>query len=189
MQSTSVSLLKRVKNREDREAWSRLVDLYAPLVYTWGRRAGLDDSDASDLTQEVLTVLAQQLPEFEYDSSQSFRGWLKTITTNRAKNFHRAAASRPAFGDDSAIRREADPAADIRLFERNEYASYVVKQLLATVRHEFRDDVWEAFRLQVFEDRSAEDIAKALGMTRNSVYLAKSRVLLRLREVAERLLD
>ena len=95
METTSLSLLRRVRNPLDEAAWGRLVDLYAPFLHAWGRNAGLSDSDAADLVQEVLRVLVKKLPEFEYDPSKSFRSWLKTVTVNRAKNFHRAAANRP----------------------------------------------------------------------------------------------
>ncbi len=173
----------------DREAWMRLVELYAPFLHLWGRRAGLSETDAADLTQEVLTVLVQKLPEFEYDPSKSFRCWLKTVTVNRAKNFHRAAANRPAIGVNSAIGREAVCGSEADLFEEDEYCAFVTQRILQLVKHEFREQDWQAFQLQFLEDQPANDVAAELGISVNSVYLAKSRVLRRLREEAASLLD
>lgn len=189
MKTTSLSLLERVRNPMDGEAWMRLVDLYAPFLHLWGRRAGLSDTDASDLTQEVLTVLAQKLPTFEYDASKSFRSWLKTITLNRAKNFHRAAVNRPTIGVDSAIGREATYVSEADLFEESEYCAFVTQRILELVKHEFREQDWRAFQLQFLEERPTGEVAAELGISVNSVYLAKSRVLRRLREEAAALLD
>lgn len=189
MNTTSLSLLERVRNPMDGEAWMRLVELYAPFLHQWGRRAGLGETDAADLTQEVLTVLAQKLPAFEYDPSKSFRSWLKTVTVNRAKNFHRAAANRPTIGVDSAIGREAICDSDADLFEEDEYCAFVTQRILELVKHEFREQDWRAFQLQFLEERPASDVASELGISVNSVYLAKSRVLRRLREESAALLD
>lgn len=189
MQTTSLSLLQRVKNPNDKDAWGRLVDLYGPFLHTWGRQAGLSDTDSADLTQEVLVVLAQQLPSFQYDAAKSFRGWLKTVTINRAKNYHRAAAIRPTIGVDSAIVRAASTDTAVDLFDELEYRAYLTKRLIAIVRTEFEDSVWQAFEMQMLQERSASDVSKELGISVNRVYLAKSRVLRRLREEAANLLD
>lgn len=86
MHTTSVSLLERLRTPADEAAWRQFVDLYTPLLCHWGRRAGLQDSDLSDLIQDVFTTLVRVLPEFEYDAHKSFRGWLKTILLNRWRN-------------------------------------------------------------------------------------------------------
>lgn len=189
MATTSLSLLQRVKDPLDEEAWNRLVDLYVPFLHAWGKRSGLNETDSCDLVQEVLTVLAKQLPKFEYDANKSFRSWLKTITLNRAKNFHRAAANRPAVGKESAILQQAAIDSTVDLFEQDEYCAYVTKRLLGLVEHEFSESVWQAFCLSMFDDRPASEIAALLDMSVNRVYLAKSRVLQRLREEAAELLD
>ena len=84
MNSTSVSLLRRLRQSDQEDAWQRFVDLYAPLIYHWGRNQGLSAGDASDLVQEVMVILVTKLPDFEYDPSKRFRGWLRTVTLNAA---------------------------------------------------------------------------------------------------------
>jgi RNA polymerase sigma-70 factor (ECF subfamily) len=172
----------------DHAAWNRFVELYTPFLYAWSRRIGLPHEDAADLVQEILVVLLDKLPGFEYDQAGSFRGWLKTITNNRAKNFFRTQAIRPAVGFDSAVQQAAmSPETD--LFERAEYQSFLTKRLLELVKPEFRQDVWQAFWLQIFEQQPASKVALELGLSLNSVYIAKSRVLRRLREESQGLLE
>jgi DNA-directed RNA polymerase specialized sigma24 family protein len=83
MDTTSVSLLERLRRPEPSEAWRRFVELYTPLIYYWSRRVGLQPEECADLVQEVLAVMVQKLPEFQYDPKQGFRGWLRTVTLNK----------------------------------------------------------------------------------------------------------
>ena len=80
MDSTSVSLLRRLREPDHDAAWQRFVDLYAPLIFHWAKNRGLNPTDAADLVQEVLVTLVAKLPEFEYDPTKRFRGWLRTVT-------------------------------------------------------------------------------------------------------------
>ncbi len=89
MNTTSASLLERLRQPGQEEAWTRFVELYSPLIYYWGRRTGLQAQDASDLVQDVFTLLLKKLPEFEYDRKQSFRGWLRMVTRNKWKENRR----------------------------------------------------------------------------------------------------
>jgi RNA polymerase sigma-70 factor (ECF subfamily) len=75
MNSTSVSLLERLRQPAAPEDWGRFVQLYTPLLYYWACRLGLQEQDAADLVQEVFTTLVQKLPEFAYEPDRSFRGW------------------------------------------------------------------------------------------------------------------
>lgn len=189
MSTTSASLLIRVKDCQDREAWERFVDLYTPLLFNWGTRQGLVHADAADLVQDVLIVLARELPSFEYDASKSFRSWLKTITERRAKNVHRNAATRPIIGFESDVNRMAIVGSDVDLYEEREHRTYITQRVLELICCEFRDDVWKAFQMQTMEGRSAADVAQELGISVNRVYIAKSRVLRRLRQEIQGLLD
>ena len=80
MNTTSFSLLERLRQPSDSAAWDRFVELYTPLLFYWGRRAGLQSADAADLVQDVFEVLLHKLPEFQYDRQKSFRSWLRTVT-------------------------------------------------------------------------------------------------------------
>ena len=89
MTSTSESLLLRLQRPDDQLAWSRFVQLYTPLIFFWARKTGLQTADAADLVQDVLTLVFQKLPTFQYDAAKSFRGWLRTITLNKFREHRR----------------------------------------------------------------------------------------------------
>src|SRR4051812_17750364 len=89
MHTTSASLLERLRLPNEQEAWSRFVNLYSPLFFLWARHLGLQDSDAADLVQDVLTTLVQKLPCFEYDHGKGFRGYLRTIVLNKWRDRQR----------------------------------------------------------------------------------------------------
>ena len=103
MDSTSVSLLRRLREPGHDAAWQRFVDLYAPLIFHWAKNRGLNPADAADLVQEVLVTLVAKLPEFEYDPTKRFRGWLRTVTLNKANDFHRRNSVRPSSGHEATI--------------------------------------------------------------------------------------
>src|SRR5579864_7281761 len=86
--TTRPSLLVRLRDPRDGVAWQEFVDLYAPLVYGWARRKGLQDADAADVTQEVFRGMAGAVANLEYDASRgAFRGWLFTVTRNKIRDF------------------------------------------------------------------------------------------------------
>jgi RNA polymerase sigma-70 factor (ECF subfamily) len=89
METTSVSLLERLRQPDQPRAWERFVELYTPLLLYWARRRGLQHQDAADLVQDVLTVLVRKLPEFTYDRRRSFRGWLRTVLLNKWRDRQR----------------------------------------------------------------------------------------------------
>ena len=181
MDSTSVSLLRRLQKPNEENAWQRFVDLYAPLIFYWGRGQGLNATDASDLVQEVMTILVTKLPEFSYDPSKRFRGWLRTVTTNAARNYQRRASTRPATGAEESIQAIA-VASSVDLFDEAEYRGFLAKRAMRIMRAEFQESTWQACWLHVVDGRRAADVAKELGITANAVHIAKSRVMRRLRE-------
>jgi RNA polymerase sigma-70 factor (ECF subfamily) len=184
---TSSSLLERLRRPADREAWSRFVELYTPLLYYWARQAGLQEADAADLVQEVLTLLFQKLPEFTYDRHKSFRARLHTVTLNKWRELRRRRA--PAALDGGAALAEV-PAADERgALEEAEYRRHLVQLALQALQAEFPATTWKAFQEYVVAGRGAEQVAAELGVRVGTVYAAKSRVLTRLRRELAGLLD
>ena len=99
---TRPSLLVRIRDPGDREAWRQFVALYAPLIHRLARQRGLQDADAADLTQDVLRAVAMAAPGLVYDPSRgSFRGWLFTVTCHKIHDFresrrHRDRGRRPS---------------------------------------------------------------------------------------------
>jgi len=188
MDSTSVSLLRRLQEPEHEAAWARFVELYAPLIFCWAKTQGLNATDASDLVQEVLTTVVAKLPEFQFDPTKRFRGWLRTVTVNKANDVHRRNAIRPNSGNDPTI-QNAVVATEDDLFEEQEYRGFLVNRALELMKSEFRDEVWQACWMQVVEGESAAQVSEKLGISLNVTYLAKSRVLVRLREELDGLMD
>jgi RNA polymerase sigma-70 factor (ECF subfamily) len=188
MDTTNFSLLERLKLPVDQKAWSRFVDLYTPLIYTWARQVGLQEADAVDLVQEVFALLVQKMPEFTYDRKRSFRAWLHTVTLNKWRDRCRRRAARPSevsgeFALDAAKAESADS------FSEAEYRRHLVTRALELMQAEFQPTTWKACWEFVVVGRSAEEIARQLGISANAVFLAKARVLRRLRQELEGLLD
>jgi RNA polymerase sigma-70 factor (ECF subfamily) len=186
MPSTPVTLLERLRRTDDGAAWSQFVRLYTPLLYGWARRAGLSEADAADLLQDVFTTLLQELPRFEYQPGKSFRAWLRTILLNRWRTLRRRRAPQPLpperLGEAPA---EADPDLPGEAEERRE----LVRRALALIEGDFTAATWQAFRQFVVRERRAAEVAAELGLSINAVYLARSRVLRRLREQLSGLID
>ena len=186
MNSTPASLLDRLRSSPERSAWEKFVDMYAPLLFAWANRLGRTGHDAADLVQDVLTVLVEKLPQFEYDGRKSFRAWLKTILLNRWRQQRRAACNRVTADGDLADVAGPD---NVHEFEEDEYRRHLVRRALALMQAEFQPVTWKACWEFVVRDRPAAEVAAELGISVNAVYLAKSRVLRRLRAELHGLLD
>lgn len=188
MQSTRPSLLEKLRCTGDHQAWQEFVDLYTPLLYQWARRAGLQDPDAADLLQDVFTTLVQKLPEFHYDKHRSFRAWLYTVTLNEWRDNRKRRGRQPLPGDANALAAVAAPEG-LDAGGEQEYRHYVVGQALALMRREFQPTTWKACWELVVSGRPARDVARELGISENAVYIAKGRVLRRLRQQLDGLLE
>jgi RNA polymerase sigma-70 factor (ECF subfamily) len=181
--SVSPSLLLRVR-AQDREAWERLVSLYGPLVYRWCCQAGLQAADAADAGQEVFRAVARRITGFRRDfPGATFRGWLRTITRNKVLDHWRRQRQgvRGRGGSEAQQQLLQLPADDSGADQATE-ATLVYHQALTLLRTEFEERTWQAFWRVAVNDRNPADVAAELGMTLNAVYLAKSRILRRLRE-------
>lgn len=187
---TSSSLLRRVKTH-NAEAWDRLVKLYGPLAYIWTRGAGLQASDAADVGQETFAAVWRNIAEFRHQGpTDSFRGWLWTITRSKIRDRFRRLQNQPQAPGGTAgqgmmaqVSQEA-PASSAPPFASGEGAA-VARRTLELVRTEFEPPTWQAFWQTAVEGRVPADVAEELGMTRQAVYKAKSRVLLRVRQELE----
>jgi RNA polymerase sigma-70 factor (ECF subfamily) len=189
---TRPSLLARIRDRGDQQAWVEFVDLYAPLVYRFAQKQGLQDADAADLTQEVLRAVARSAGRLEYDPRRgSFRGWLFTVVRNELRDFATARRRhRPGSGDTDVQRRlEQEPARveeEEAVWER-ECQRQLFAWAAGQVCRDFQDSTWQAFWLTAVQGKSGKEVAGILGMTTAAVYLAKRRVMARLREEIEQL--
>lgn len=187
MFETSASLLERVRTQPDAASWKRLVDLYTPLLEGWLRRNGVTHNDVDDLVQEVMETLVREIPNFHYDPERgSFRAWLRTITVNRLRMFWRSRRTTPLATGDSDFAKKLDELEDpdsalTRLWDQ-EHDRHVVHRLLEMIEPEFEAITWKAFRKVALEAIKAPTVASELGISINTVYLARYRVLHRLRQ-------
>jgi RNA polymerase sigma-70 factor (ECF subfamily) len=187
-------LLLRIQAR-DPAAWERFVRLYTPLVYYWCRRAGLAEDDAADVGQEVFATVARLIPDFQYRHVRgTFRGWLWAVTRSRVSDFLRREQNRPrAAGGNNALRmlaqtpggeadgQEADEAEDEERF--------LLWRAAKMVRRAVEETTWAAFWRVAVEGHYPADVAADLGISVNAVYLARVRVVARLREEFAGLID
>lgn len=188
MNSTSASLLQRLQQPNEQAAWQRFVDLYAPLIFHWARNHGLTATDAADLTQDVLAALVDKLPQFQYDPTLRFRGWLRTLTQNRANDFHRRRASQPARTQEVALEDIAVTTGG-DLFEQTEYRRFVVRRAMELMQAEFSEAHWQACCQHFTLGTTLAELARQQGVSANSLRVAKYRVLKRLREELQDLLE
>jgi len=188
---TSQSLLLRAREGSE-QAWTQLFDLYRPFIQRWLQRFTTNKDDADDLCQDVLLTVHQQLPGFDHNGQPgAFRSWLRVITTNRARIFQRgrdraAAAPGPDFA--SMAEQLADPNSDLGRVWQKEHDEHVLNSLLQTLGAEFEPATIQVFRRLTLEGVPAAQLAEELGLTIGTIYVLKSRVLHRLREVAQELL-
>lgn len=188
MHTTPVSLLERVQRPGEEQAWVRFVEMYTPLLYHWSRRMGLQESDAADIIQEVFAILVARMPGFMYDRRKSFRGWLRTILQNKWRDRQRRRAVEPRLQEDRTLAEQV-MAREIGPFWEIEYRQQLVGRALELMQSEFQPTTWRACWEVVVSGRAAADVAAELGISVDSVYAAKSRVLRRLRTELEGLLD
>jgi RNA polymerase sigma factor (sigma-70 family) len=188
--ATRASLIVKLRDPGDEDAWSEFVAIYEPLVYRLARQKGLQDADARDLCQEVFRTVAHAVDRWE-PGRGSFRGWLSRIARNLLINFlTRDHSPVRARGGTSIMELlEAQPAPDSSasaLFEA-EYERRVFQWAAEDVRNEFAPKTWQAFWQTAVEDRVPSEVALELGLSVGAVYIARSRVLARLKRRIEKL--
>jgi RNA polymerase sigma-70 factor (ECF subfamily) len=184
---TRASLLARLRDPQDGSAWAQFVDLYAPLIYGYARKQGLQDADAADLTQEALKAVAGAVGRLEYDPAKgAFRNWLFTVVRHKLSNWRAARGNRERGSGDAATHRllerwpapeGAEPGWEAE-WERRLFA-WACDQ----VRREVSDASWQAFWRTAIDGLPGKRVAAELGLSVAAVYLAKSRVLARLKEL------
>lgn len=184
--STSASLIQRVREF-DADAWQRLCNIYGPLVYRWVRQSGLQDTDAEDVGQEVFRTVGARIATFRADrDTDTFRGWLWTITRNKVGDFLRRQAAHPEksgveVADELLLAADNLPNQEPSDAYGFDSQSVVLHRALETLRVEFEVNTWQAFWRATVDNQTTSHIAEDLGITRQAVRQAKYRVLRRLR--------
>jgi RNA polymerase sigma-70 factor (ECF subfamily) len=190
--TTRQSLVLRLKNREDQEAWTEFVEVYEPLIYRLAIATGLQHADAEDLCQDVLRAVSSAIERWDPDPAKgSFRGWLFRIARNLLVDFLAVQARQPRGSGRTSIhellqeRPAGDPRAEAEFAD--EFKRRVFQWAADRVKNEFTNTTWQAFWKTGVEHGSIAEVAEELGLSEGAVYIARSRVLARLRQRVEEL--
>jgi RNA polymerase sigma factor (sigma-70 family) len=173
-------LLGRLRqDPKDQSAWNDFVARYQPRILMWSRAWGLKEPDAQDVTQAVLLKLSFLMAKFAYDSSRSFRAWLKTLTHHAWRDLVDEKKRAGIASGDSRMGEffESLEAGDdlVRHIEE-EFRRELMEQAMAMVRERVAPRTWAAFRLTALEGCSGAAAAVQLEMKVARVYVAKSEV-------------
>lgn len=185
---TRASLLLRLRRHDDVEAWSEFVEIYQPLIFRMAGRCGLQDADAHEVVQEVLARVARAVSTWKSSGNQgSFRNWLRCVTKNLVIQFFRDRRRWPQTSDNSDVRRmvEDQPSPDddewFDLELQRQHFAWAARRL----KDRFEPNTWSAFWRTAVDDEPIDQVAQQLGMSRGAVYIARSRVMNKLRRSIE----
>ncbi|MCI0360581.1 MAG: sigma-70 family RNA polymerase sigma factor [Planctomycetaceae bacterium] len=191
-QTTRYSLLLRIADPQNHAAWIEFLGIYEPLVYQLARRKGLQDADARDLCQEVFRAVAGAARRWTPDPDRgSFRGWLYRIASNRLVNSlrYQQRHGRAAGGSDIQRLLEVQPDGpdgDTQEID-TEYRRRLFQLAARSIEHDFSRSTWQAFWQTAVLSRDVASVAAELGLSAGAVYIARSRVLSRLRRRVQEL--
>jgi len=194
MENTSLTLLGRLQVVGDSAAWDRLFDLYQPWLVIWIKKYGVQDSDADDVAQEVLLTVSKGLKTFDHNGRiGAFRTWLRSILVNRLRNFWRTRDRKPEAQKDSEMDRRLslleDSSSEMSLLWNRQHDLHILHQLLNLVEPQFSKVSWKAFLRVAINGEPPAIVAREMDISLNAVFIAKSRVLKRLRHEATGLVD
>jgi RNA polymerase sigma-70 factor (ECF subfamily) len=186
---TRYSLIARLESFQDDEAWREFLALYRPVVYRIARRRGLQHADAEDLTQRVFTAVGRAIGDFDPDLSRGrFRSWLARIAQNATINmltrrpFDAATGGTSVFEIlDKQIGRGQCPQDIMQLELRRGLFRWAAER----IRGDFLETTWRAFWLTMVEGQDIGKTAATLGISVGSVYVARSRIIRRLKNEIE----
>ncbi|MFH1748320.1 MAG: sigma-70 family RNA polymerase sigma factor [Planctomycetota bacterium] len=185
METTSETLLERVKDPRDEDAWRAFYGLYQPMLVKYARMQGLRGPEAEDVAQDCMASLARHMRRFRYSRGRGrFREYLRKAANNRIASLRRRRQPRPARADElDALPARTTAEAEWEQLWLREHLSYCLKQVAS--RHS--DGTVRAFRLYALQGWPVQRVCMALSMSANQVYLAKTRMICRLREEVTRM--
>ncbi len=191
---THPSLLVRLRDRSDEQAWCEFTEIYGPLAYQLAKRRGLQEADAQDLVQEVFRAVARAIETFDPDPARgSFRGWLSRIASNLIINIFVAQRRHPrGSGETDMVRlmeEQPDESCEESALFEQEYRRSLLAWAAERVRPAFSHVAWQAFWQTSVEGKSPKVVAEDLGMSLGTVYQYKSRVVARIRREIEQVDD
>ena len=188
---TRPSLLLRVRDANDGDAWDEFTAIYRPVILRLAKIKRLQDADADDLAQQVLLSVSHAVERWEPDASRGrFRTWLHTVANNAILNALTRGVRDRAAADESIdvlLQQQPDRVGSDSDLLRTEYRREIFSRAAQQIRTEFTDDTWKSFWLTAVEGTDVDVAAVQLGRTRGSVYASRSRVMKRLKQKVEEL--
>ena len=185
---TRQSLLIKIRDSGDQVAWGEFVDLYTPLIFRFCGSRGVADTDRPDVMQEIFKAISNSIGRFDYDQNRSsFRNWLFTVCRSKINNYLRVQYTRPKASGTTSVRRRIENEPDPREEQdwETDYRRYMFQWAAKKVRHEFATKTWSAFWRTAVEGEEVADVASDLDMSSGAVWVAKSRVVARIRQRIE----
>lgn len=178
--STRSTLVHRLtQNPADQVSWAEFVRLYGPAIRSWLTHRGLQEADAQDVAQNVLLRLTAKLPQFKYDPTRSFRGWLKTLTHHAWHDFVTETSYRNRGSGDTSVLdqlQSVEAREDLTARVEATFDKELLEIAMARAKERVAPKTWEAFRLTAIEQVSPQTAAEQLGTRVSQVYLAKHRL-------------
>lgn len=189
---TRPSLLLRLRNPQDEQAWREFLEIYEPLIERLARRRGLQHADARELVQDVLVAVSGAIDRWDPDTSKgSFRGWLSTTTRNLMINLLKREGRQPSGMGNSDFQKlmdlQPDAGGEDSAFFDLEYRRRLFQVAADQVQTQFEESTWRAFWLSSVEQRPLIEVCEELELSRGAVYVARSRVMAKLRLRVEQL--
>jgi RNA polymerase sigma factor (sigma-70 family) len=179
MSRTRSSLLSRIKDLADGPSWEEFDRIYRRLLVRYALARGLNRDEAEEIAQQCMAALATGIQNFT--RQVSFRGWLRGMVDRKvADHLRKRAHEVPARTRD--LEREQTTEENPALVWERQWNRTHLLYWLNQIRTEAAPMTFAAFEMYVIQERPVAEIAERLGMTPNQIYVAKHRVLAKLRE-------
>ncbi len=190
---TRVSLLDRLRNREDQESWRDFFETYWRLIYGFATQAGLSDHEAQEVVQETVISVAGTMPKFKYDPAVcSFKGWLRHLTQKRIVDQVRR-RSREVLADDLQAEESRDGDAsglalaatdpELDAIWQKEWEENLRAAALDRLQRQVKAEHFQIFTLHVVQGKSLREVCGLLGVSAATVYVVKHRLSRLLRDI------
>lgn len=186
--ATRASLLLQLRDAGNADAWQQFVEIYSPIVFGFCRNQGLQDADAGDVSQEVMRAVVRAMEKFEYDRERGkFRNWLLTVTRSKLSNFfsHRQRQHEPHGNSSIQNLMEHEPSPAEQSSWDTEYHGRLFQWAAERVQPTIQPSTWQAFWRTTIDEEDVAKVAADLQLSIGAVYIAKSRVLARLKQTIQ----
>ncbi len=192
--TTNPTLLNRLGNWRDHEAWLDFVMRYDSVIRFTCRRYRLSPESTEELGQRVWIELAQRMRTFRYDPGKTFRGWLSRLCQSRAIDLLRKQKAE-AVQSLSDLQVDAFLQSEIVEFDGEDGAGSERPQLLLlaeevqiAVRRRVDDRTWQVFWQIAVQGQAIRETSQVQGLSYYAAFAAQKRVGRMLREEGQRLL-